>query len=101
MHAYYDYHQHYDFNVDNDIDVMFGDNRPDMLARVETRFDPLEIPEVEFKQRFRFSKESIEERLVPLLYPNGMRAQNGRGFPFTPTQVNKDFKRSNTSLVVS
>ncbi len=61
--------------------------RPNMRRRVLRRFDPFDLSPREFYERYRFSKESVEERLIPLLYPDGERAVDGRGHPFTAEQV--------------
>ena len=78
------------FELDQEIDLelgqMLGDNRPAMKARAAQRFNPMDLPEWEFFMRYRFQKSTVRDHLVPLLYPNG-RAIDGRGFPFTPTQV--------------
>ena len=36
--------------------------------------------------RYRFSKHTVEDKLIPLLYPNG-RSKDNRGLPFTEAQV--------------
>ena len=61
--------------------------RPNMRRRVEQRFDPFDLSPREFYERYRFSKESVQDRLIPLLYPDGVRALDDRGHPFTPQQV--------------
>ena len=53
----------------------------------DERFDPFYLTKNEFYTRFRFSKESVEGHIVPLLYPDGVRAENNRGHPFEPEQV--------------
>ena len=67
------------FISDDDIDINFGrPRRPNVLQRYNERFDPLELAGREFYTRFRFSKDSIENHLVPLLYPDGVRAENNK-----------------------
>ena len=58
-----------------------------VLEMVENREDPLTLSDREFYTRYRFCKHSVEHRLVPLLYPDGIRAENNQGHPFTPIQV--------------
>ncbi len=45
----------------------------------DERFDPFYLTKNEFYTRFRFSKESVEDHILPLLYPDGVRAENNRG----------------------
>ena len=82
-----DYFHDIDGFADDEVEGFVGANRPAMRERVGMRFNPLELPDIEFKKRYRFSKNSVENHLVPLLYPTGRRAEDGRGFPFTPVQV--------------
>ena len=70
-----------------DFDILENFQPVDRLRQVNARFDPLDLSEKEFYTRFRFSKQSVEDRLVPLLYPDGVRAENNRGHPFEPEQV--------------
>lgn len=74
-----------------DLDVMdeqdfIEQNHPNAPVFNE-RFDPLELSDREFYTRYRFCKNSVENRLVPLLYPDGIRAENNQGQPFSPIQV--------------
>ena len=41
--------------------------RPNMRKRVQQRFDPFDLSPREFYVRYRFSKESVQDRLIPLL----------------------------------
>ena len=67
-----------------DFDILEDFRPQDRLRRLNERFDPFDLTENEFYTRFRFSKESVEDHLVPLLYPDGVRAENNRGHPFEP-----------------
>ena len=58
--------------------------RPNMRRRVEQRFD---LSPRELYERYRFSKESVEDTLIPLLYPDGERALDDQGHPFTPMHL--------------
>ena len=83
------------FIEDDDVFFNIGrGRRPNVLQRYAERFDPLELSGREFYTRFRFSKDSVENLLVPLLYPDGVRADDNRGLPFTLTQVLHLFKFS-------
>ena len=64
-----------------------GDKRPDVLRRYHDRYNHMELSIREYYTRFHFSKDSNENRLVPLLYPDGERAEDNSGLPFTSTQV--------------
>ena len=55
--------------------------------RQRIRLDPYQLPDREFKQRYRFSKPGVR-RLVAILLPflEGV-ARNDRGKPFSPEQI--------------
>ena len=82
-----DYLEDLDIEADYEIHQLARPRRPNVLERYERRQNPLDLSFNEFYQRFQFTKNSVRDRLVPLLYPLGVRNHNRRGLPFNAVQV--------------
>ena len=60
--------------------------RPRRVRRRE-RVDPFNLPDREFKARYRFSKDGVR-KLTDILRPYlNADAENNRGLPFSPEQI--------------
>ena len=56
-----------------------------LLRRYRYRPDWFEIPDEEFKKRFRFSKENV--RRITELVRGDLEKENNLGLPFTPEKI--------------
>ena len=55
--------------------------------RQRIRLDPYQLPDREFKQRYRFSKPGVRRLVASLLPFLQGQAANDRGLPFSPEQI--------------
>ena len=54
-------------------------------VRRRVRLQPFDLPDREFKARYRFSKDGVS-RLVDILRPH-LKHRDNRGSPFSPEQI--------------